>query len=154
MATKKQSTPMASAAPPIKALLIDNDASHAEAMADSLSRVGYDCTVATSGSHGVQLIEKGGFEIVVTDLRMNDLDGMEVLARSKEILPDAEVILVTGHGTVQSAVQAMQQGAFNYLLKPLDLKQLRAVVDKAAASLHLRRANAELARRLDEKFGF
>jgi len=69
------------------------------------------------------------------------------------VLPDAEVILVTGHGTVQSAVEAMQQGAFNYLLKPLDLKQLRAVVDNAARNQHLRRANAELNRRLDEKFG-
>jgi two-component system, NtrC family, response regulator HydG len=153
MATKPK-TPMASAAPPIRALVIDNDAAHAEAMADSLSRVGYDCTVATSGRAGAELLEKDHFEIVVTDLRMNDIDGMEILAKSKEVAPDAEVILVTGHGTIQSAVQAMQQGAFNYLLKPLDLKQLRAVVEKAAASLHLRRANAELARRLDEKFGF
>ena len=153
MATKPK-TPMASAAPPIRALVIDNDAAHAEAMADSLSRVGYDCTVATSGRAGAELLEKDHFEIVVTDLRMNDIDGMEILAKSKEVAPDAEVILVTGHGTIQSAVQAIQQGAFNYLLKPLDLKQLRAVVDKAAASLHLRRANAELARRLDEKFGF
>jgi two-component system response regulator HydG len=76
------------------------------------------------------------------------------LEQAKNILPDAEVIVVTGHGTVQSAVEAMQQGAFNYLLKPLDLKQLRAVVDNAARNQHLRRANAELNRRLDEKFGF
>ena len=64
---------------------------------------------------------------------MKDVDGLDVLAKAKEMLPDAEVILVTGHGTVQSAVEAMQQGAFNYLLKPLDLKQLRAVVDNAVA---------------------
>jgi two-component system, NtrC family, response regulator HydG len=61
---------------------------------------------------------------------------------------------VTGHGTIPSAVTAMQQGAFNYLLKPLDLSQLRAVTEKASASLRLRRQNAELNRRLDEKFGF
>jgi two-component system, NtrC family, response regulator HydG len=85
---------------------------------------------------------------------MKDATGLDVLAKAKELLPDAEVILVTGHGTVQSAVEAMQQGAFNYLLKPLDLKQLRAVVDSASRAQHLRRANAELSRRLDEKFGF
>jgi two-component system response regulator HydG len=79
---------------------------------------------------------------------------LEILKLAKELLPEAEVILVTGHGTIPSAVSAMQQGAFNYLLKPLDLKQLRAVTEKAAASLQLRRANAELNRRLDEKFGF
>jgi two-component system response regulator HydG len=68
--------------------------------------------------------------------------------------PEAEVVLVTGHGTIESAVEAMQHGAFNYLLKPLDLKQLRAVVENAARSQYLRRANAELHRRLDERFGF
>jgi two-component system response regulator HydG len=92
--------------------------------------------------------------MVVTDLKMPGKGGLELLPEIKELLPDAEVIMVTGHGTVQSAVEAMQQGAFHFLLKPLDLKQLRAVVDKAAGSQHLRRANAELNRRLDEKFGF
>ena len=144
----------ASTGPPIRALIIDNDDAHAETMADSLSRVGYACTVATSGTMGAELLGKDTFEIVVSDLKMPDVGGLEILARAKEVIPDAEVILVTGHGTIQSAVEAMQQGAFNYLLKPLDLKQLRAVVDNASRNQHLRRANAELNRRLDEKFGF
>lgn len=144
----------ASTGPPIRALIVDNDDAHAETMADSLSRVGYECTVATTGTQGAELLEKDAFEIVVSDLKMPDVGGLEILAKCKEVLPDAEVILVTGHGTIQSAVEAMQQGAFNYLLKPLDLKQLRAVVDNAARNQHLRRANAELSRRLDEKFGF
>ncbi|QEG36743.1 sigma-54-dependent transcriptional regulator [Bythopirellula goksoeyrii] len=144
----------ATTGPPIRALIVDNDAAHAETMADSLSRVGYECTVATTGAEGADLLENGSFEIVVSDLKMPDVGGLEILTKSREVLPDAEVILVTGHGTIQSAVEAMQQGAFNYLLKPLDLKQLRAVVDNAARNQHLRRANAELSRRLDEKFGF
>lgn len=144
----------ASTGPPIKVLVIDNDAAHAETIADSLQRIGYDCTVATSGLEGVRLLENGAYELIVTDLKMPEVGGLEILSKSREVLPDAEVILVTGHGTIQSAVQAMQQGAFNYLLKPLDLKQLRAVVDTAATSHYLRRANAELHRRLDEKFGF
>jgi two-component system, NtrC family, response regulator HydG len=148
------STTTAKAGPPIKVLVIDNEAAHAEAMADSLSRTGYDCTVADSGRRGADLLERDSFEIVVSDLKMPEVGGLEILARSKELLPDAEVVLVTGHGTIESAVEAMQQGAFNYLLKPLDLKQLRAVVDKAATSHYLRRANAELQRRLDETFGF
>ncbi len=148
------STTTASTGPPIRALIVDNDEAHAETMADSLSRVGYACTVATTGAQGAEYLEKDSFEIVVSDLKMPDVGGLEILAKCKEVLPDAEVILVTGHGTIQSAVEAMQQGAFNYLLKPLDLKQLRAVVDNAARNQHLRRANAELSRRLDEKFGF
>jgi two-component system response regulator HydG len=138
----------------IRVLIIDNDVSHAQAVSESLERVGYDCTVATSGTDGARQIEEQRFDVIITDLMMNDLDGLEILSRAKNDLPDAEVILVTGHGTIPSAVTAMQQGAFNYLLKPLDLKQLRAVVEKAADSVRLRLTNAELNRRLDEKFGF
>jgi two-component system, NtrC family, response regulator HydG len=147
-------TTTAAAAAPIKVLVIDDDAAHADAVADSLARVGYDCTAATTGAEGIAMLDRDAYEVIVTDLRMKDASGMDVLAAARERLPDAEVIVVTGHGTVQSAVEAMQRGAFNYLLKPLDLKQLRAVVDNAARNQHLRRANAELNRRLDEKFGF
>ncbi len=142
------------AAPVVRVLIVDNDAAHAAAVAESLERVGCDCTVATSGTQGAALIESEVFDIVITDLVMNDIDGLEILKRAKESLPEAEVILVTGHGTVPSAVAAMQQGAYSYLLKPLDLGQLRAVTENAAANLRLRRTNAELNRRLDERFGF
>src|SRR5438876_1283726 len=120
--------------PPIQVLVVDNDPAHAEAMADSLRSVGFACTVAHSGWEAISLLESSTFEIVVTDLKMPDVGGLEVLAKCKELQPDAEVILVTGHGTIESAVEAMQRGAFNYLLKPLDLKQLRAVVENAARS--------------------
>ncbi|MGI9458318.1 MAG: sigma-54-dependent transcriptional regulator [Aeoliella sp.] len=139
---------------PINVLVIDDDRAHAEAVADSLDSQGYACTIATSGEEGSEMIERATFEIIVSDLKMPKVGGLELLAKAKDDLPDAEVILVTGHGTIESAVEAMQQGASHFLLKPLDLAQLRGVVDKAARSQHLRRANAELSRRLDEKFGF
>ncbi len=134
--------------------MIDDEAAHAEAVADSLKSQGYACMVATSGEESIDLMGHRAFEIIVTDLKMPRVGGMEVLSKAKELLPDAEVVLVTGHGTIESAVTAMQQGAFHFLLKPLDLQQLRSVVDKAASSQHLRRANAELNRRLDEQYGF
>lgn len=139
---------------PIRVLIVDNEAAHAEAVSESLQRVGFDCTVATSGPRGLKQIDQEAFDIVITDLVMNEVDGLAILAHTKDKLPDAEVILVTGHGTIPSAVSAIQQGAFNYLLKPLDLSQLRAVTERASDSLRLRRQNAELNRRLDEKFGF
>jgi two-component system response regulator HydG len=141
-------------APPLRILIVDNDEAHAQAVAESLERVGYQCQVAASGLDGAQRMEDEQFDIIITDLMMNDLDGIALLKKAKDDLPDAEVILVTGHGSIPSAVSAMQQGAFNYLLKPLDLAQLRTVVERAAASQGLRRANAELNRRLDERFGF
>ncbi len=135
-------------------LIVDNDDAHAEVVSESLETAGYRCTIATSGAEGVRKIEGDEFDIVVTDLVMNDVDGFGILAKAKEVLPDAEVIVITGHGTVQSAVKAMQERAFNYLTKPLDLAELRTVVGKAAENVRLRRTNLELNRRLDEKFGF
>ena len=106
------------------------------------------------GNEGAKIIEETPFDVIVTDLVMNDIDGLGILARAKADQPDAEVILMTGHGTVPSAVEAMRGGAFNYLLKPLDVAQLRASVIKAIENSRLRRTNLELKRRLDEKFGF
>jgi len=140
--------------PPARALIVDNDEAHAEVVAESLDRVGFQCQVATSGTAGAEMIAEKPFDVIVTDLKMSDIDGLGILARAKAEQPDAEVILITGHGTIPSAVEAMQQGAFNYLLKPLDINQLRAVAEKAAESARLRQANVELKRRLDEKFGF
>jgi len=138
----------------VRVLIVDNDAPHAKTVAESLRRVGYDCAVATSGIAGARLVEQESFDVVITDLKMADLDGLELLARTKQALPDAEVILVTGHGTIPSAVAAMQRGAFNYLQKPLDLAHLRVITEKASAAARLRHANVELRRRLDERFGF
>jgi two-component system response regulator HydG len=149
-----KSATAAATGPPIQALVVDNDVAHADAMADSLRSIGFECTVAGGGREAISLLEHTPFEIVISDLKMPDVGGLEVLAKCKELQPDAEVVLVTGHGTIESAVEAMQRGAFNYLLKPLDLKQLRAVVENAARSQYLRRANIELQRRLDERFGF
>jgi two-component system response regulator HydG len=137
-----------------KVLIIDNDESHAQVVAEGLDRVGFLCHVATSGPEGAKRIQEGVYDVVITDLVMNEVDGLEILNLAKKELPEAEVILITGHGTIPSAVAAMQQGAFNYLLKPLDLGQLRAVTQKAAQNAGLRQANVELKRRLDERFGF
>lgn len=140
---------------PVRVLIVDDDESHAEAVAESLERLGkYECTVANSGARGSALIESDTFDVVVTDLRMNDVDGLAILRKTKDELPDAEVILLTGHGSINSAVTAMQHGAYTYLTKPLDIHELRAAVEKASERLRLMRQTAELNRRLDEKFGF
>ncbi len=140
--------------PPPEILIIDNDQSHAETVAESLRMSGFQCRVAVSGRQGVEMIEEHPFDVVLTDLVMSDVDGLGILERAKSDQPDAEVILMTGYGTVPSAVDAMRRGAFNYLLKPLEIAQLRASVEKAVESSRLRRANLELKRRLDERFGF
>ena len=139
---------------PIRILLVDNDPDHARAMAESLERVGYTCVIATGGPEGCREIEQQTFDVVVTDLVMNEVDGMGVLKQARELLPECEVIMVTGHATVPKAVEAMQEGAFNFLEKPITPKRLQAVTEKAVESVRLRLQNIELNQRLDERFGF
>jgi two-component system response regulator HydG len=138
----------------IRILIIDDEEFHAEAVAESLQRQGYECVIATSGSAGAQKIAEEEFDVILTDLRMEDVDGLALLRKAKQDAPDAEVVLITGHGDVKTAVEAMQQGAANYLTKPVDMVELRAIVAKAAERLRLARANRELKRQLEEKFGF
>ena len=138
----------------LRLLVVDNEAAHAHAMTESLEKVGFDCEVATSGPKARSFIEQQTFDIIITDMVMNDFDGMKVLALAREKLPDCEVVMVTGHATVPVAVEAMQMGAFNFLEKPITPKKLRAIVTKAASAVSLKKENTELHQRLDEKFGF
>jgi two-component system response regulator HydG len=138
----------------LKVLVIDDEPFHAETVAEALERVGYECVVATSGLAGARRIEQDEFDVIVTDLKMADLDGLAILRKAREVLPEAEVIMITGHGDVKTAVEAIKEGAANYLTKPVDLVELRAIVDKAGERLRLAKINRELKRQLDEKFGF
>lgn len=138
----------------LSVLVIDNDRAHARAMSESLEKVGYHCDLALSGPEGRKKIDSERFDIVITDLMMNDFDGMEVLRLAKERLPECEVVMVTGHASVPTAVEAMQAGAFNFLEKPISPSRLRAITAKAVEAVQLRRTNTELQQRLDEKFGY
>jgi two-component system response regulator HydG len=138
----------------LKVLVIDDNRPFAEAMAETLERTGFECVVATSGNAGAKLIEQDEFDVILTDLKMADLDGLAILRKARAEMPDAEVVMITGHGDVKTAVEAIKQGAANYLTKPVDKDELRAIVEKAAERLQLARLNRELKRQLDEKFGF
>ena len=138
----------------IKVLLVDNDKDHARAMTESLERIGLDCTTATAGPDGAKLLAGNIYDIVVTDLMMNDIDGMAILRQAKETQPECEVVMVTGHASVPLAVEAMKEGAFNFLEKPITPKRLQAIVSRATESVRLRKQNQQLHQRLDERFGF
>jgi two-component system response regulator HydG len=135
-------------------LVVDNDPAHAQAMTESLEKTGYRCTVATSGPEGKKQLEQNTFDVVITDLVMNDVDGMQLLEMSRQLLPESQTVMVTGHATVTKAVEAMQLGAFNFLEKPITPNRLRAIVSKAVEAVQLKQTNVELRRRLDERFGF
>jgi two-component system response regulator HydG len=138
----------------IRVLVIDDDGAHAEAAAESLSRSGYECSVATSGTEGLRRIENDGYDVVLTDLVMRDLSGNEIVRKVKASSPETEVIVMTGYPSYETALEAMDVGAYDYLNKPIDLNILRAKIKKALEKQKLVRSNVELKRQLDKKYGF
>ncbi|NBB94588.1 MAG: response regulator [Planctomycetes bacterium] len=136
-------------------LIVEDELAHAEAIDEGLSRVGHTCTVAHSGEAAVAKLTSRRFDIIVTDFMLGgEIDGMGVLQAAVEKAPRAKVIFITAHSSVDVCRQALQTGAFDYIEKPLDLNELRAVVARAAEMTAQRRTIHELKERLDEKFGF
>jgi two-component system response regulator AtoC len=115
-----------------KVLVIDDEANLRKVLAAMLRRDGFDVTVAENGEQGLAEFHKNGADIVVTDLVMPKVGGMEVLGTVRAANPDVPVIIITAHGTVDSAVDAIKAGAFDYITKPFDQAELSSVVAKAA----------------------
>ncbi len=135
-------------------LIIDDDRNHAEALGEALEIDGYRCHIATSGEEGQKVFLERSIDIVLTDLVMHDLDGLEILKRVKERDADAQVIMITGHGSIPNVVEAMQHGASHYLEKPVNIQLLRAVVARQVEARRERQKNLDLRRQLDRKYGF
>ncbi|MBL8857392.1 MAG: sigma-54-dependent Fis family transcriptional regulator [Planctomycetes bacterium] len=138
----------------LRILIVDDDEDHAEALADALEVEGYTSTIATSGEDGIAKISESTFDAVLTDLVMPDRSGIEVLQAAMKLQPDVAVLLVTGHESVRTAVDAMRNGAADYLAKPVDIGELRTRLARAIESVRLRRTNTELQRQIDKRFGF
>ena len=136
-------------------LIIDDEKEQAEAIAESLSNVGYTCSTSVSGKNVLDIIRRDNIDVVITDLVMHGTtDGMKILKEIKAKLPEIEVIVITGYGSVENAVTAMQKGAATYLLKPININHLRTVVEKVVEKQEIVRSNIELHKQLEEKFGF
>jgi two-component system response regulator HydG len=138
----------------LKVLVVDDEVALAETMAEALERSGYDVILAHSGNEGLRMLERQEPSVILTDLKMEGMDGLTLLRKAKQELPDAEVVVITGHGDVKTAVEAMRAGAANYVQKPVGLEELRTMVDKAAERFRLAQDNRQLKQQIDEKFGF
>ncbi|HQT31760.1 MAG TPA: sigma-54 dependent transcriptional regulator [Thiobacillus sp.] len=131
-------------------LIVDDEAIALGNLQHVMEKEGYQVTATQSGAAAVALLGKQPFDVVLTDLRMQGVDGMDVLKASRERQPEAEVIFITGFATAESAVQALKHGAFYYIAKPFRLDEVRKVVAEALAKVHLRRENADLRREVEQ----
>ena len=133
-------------------LVVDDDEDILDLIERHLSNRGYEVLTAYDGEQAISLLDKLTFDLVITDLKMPKFDGMEVLRRAKEKDPNIEVVILTGHGTMDSVVEALRDGgAFDYLQKPLhNIKQLSFVTKKALERKRLRLENQKLLEALNE----
>jgi len=129
-------------------LVVDDEEIALANLEHVLAKEGYEVMATQSGPTALKLLEKEEFSVVLTDLRMPKVDGMEILERCHELYPDTEVIMITGYATVDSAVEAMKKGAYHYIAKPYRLDEVRKVVAEAVEKNRLKKENLELRKHL------
>jgi len=116
---------------PIQLLLVDDERAFVDVLSNRLGRRGIEVTKACSGAEAIRVLRRQDFDVAVLDLKMEDMDGIEVLKMFKKMLPSMAVIMLTGHGSAQAAKTGMEYGAFDYLTKPCEFEELLAKIEEA-----------------------
>jgi len=135
-------------------LIIDDERAVREVCREVAQSLGFNTAVADSAEHAYRMLDTQGTDVVLLDLRLPGAGGLEALRQIKERRPEAAVIVVTGYGTVQSAVQAMKHGAYDYVTKPFSMEELRLLLDRVSAHLKLKTENRILREKVKSKQGF
>jgi DNA-binding NtrC family response regulator len=130
-------------------LIVDDERVARKNLTHVLGKEGYRVTVASSGPAGMTTLRERGFDLVLTDLRMGGVDGMDILRYCRDRHPDAAVIMITGYATVDSAVDAMKEGAFHFIAKPFRLDEVRHLIAEALEMVGLRKENRRLSDLID-----
>jgi DNA-binding NtrC family response regulator len=138
----------------LKILIIEDEANQRKLLKKILSKEGYSVSEAGSGKEGIGIFYKDFFDLVLLDRKLPDKEGVEVLKEIKEINPIVPVIIITAFSNVVNAVEAMKEGAFHYLTKPIDPDELTLIIKNALDNLNLKRENIELKESLREKFQY
>jgi DNA-binding NtrC family response regulator len=133
----------------LRILLADDERAIAITLRDDLERAGHKVSVARDGTEARAALADAPFDVLITDIRMPGASGIELLQEVKRVRPETEVVIITGYGTIESAVDATRKGAFDYVLKPFDNDQILVILRKIEEFHRLRRENAEMRLTLD-----
>ncbi len=125
-------------------LVVDDEPIAVRNLERVLEKEGYEVSTASNGHGALRQLRNKPFDVVLTDLKMEKVDGMQVLKRCKEIDPDVEVILITGYAAIDTAIEAMKQGAYHYIPKPFKLDEVRKIVREAVEKVSLKKENRRL----------
>lgn len=136
-----------------KLLIVDDERIALKNLEHVMKKEGYEVVGTQSGPNALKLLEEQQFDVVLTDLRMEKVDGMQILKKCRELYPDTEVIMITGYATLESAVKAMKHGAFYYIAKPFKLDEVRKVVKEALEKVRLKGENRQLREQIESYQG-
>lgn len=131
-------------------LVIDDEPNIRGTLEEFLELCGFDVDTAENGSHGLDMLGRRAYDLVVSDVRMPDVDGLAVIEWMKETCPEIPVIVISGYATVESTLHAMRMGAHDYIVKPFTLDQIRRTIDNALERRRLARKNVELEERNEQ----
>lgn len=116
---------------PIRLLLIDDEVGYVNVLSNRLSKRNFQVGKATNGSEAFQILRRSDFDVAVLDLKMEDMDGIEILKILKKMAPELVVIMLTGHGSAEAAREGIKEGAYDYLTKPCELDELIRKIQEA-----------------------
>lgn len=139
---------------PISILIVDDEVNIRTPLAKIVEKKGYQAMTAESGQAALSLLDRGFCHLILTDLKMPDLDGLELLKKVKERSPETEVVVMTAYGTIETAVEAIKNGAYDYMTKPIDKERLLILIDKALERQRLSSENKRLRESLRVKHHF
>jgi DNA-binding NtrC family response regulator len=138
----------------MKLLLIDDDINLCKVLAYQLNRIGYEVETANSGTAGLSAFRSGQYDLVISDIQMPDMNGLEVLRSIREVNNQSVVLIISAHGSVETALEACAAGADDYLTKPFSIEQLQFTIEKAVRFRRLQIENIRLKRELHGRYGF
>lgn len=138
---------------PPRILIVDDERIALKNLEYVMKKEGYEIVATMSGPNALKLLEEQEFDVVLTDLKMEKVGGMEILEKTKKIYPDTEVIMITAYATIPSAVETMKRGAYDYIAKPFKLEEVRNIVKAAAEKVRLKKENRILREEIEKYEG-
>ena len=137
---------------PVRVLIAEDDRAFRALLAETLQQPGREIRLAANGREALEALKETPYDLLITDIRMPEMGGMELLKEAKRLCPNILVIIITGYASLETAIQALKEGAYDYIRKPFNLEELKVSVENACVRILLERENRRLLEDLKEAY--